>query len=191
MQAKLLLMVLISACTITISAQQKVPAFEGSVQAGLLEGEQGSAFQLGFTAGIRHKTWSTAVGTGLDYYQVRSVPLYLNVQKRLFDRQQTPFAYVSGGYNFAWSSQPQIDIWRSWLPPDFEKKGGIYYGGGIGYQLPALKKAALFFAAGYSYKEYREITKSRVCPFGGPCVETIEKMTYRFRRLSVTTGLRF
>ncbi|HEX8314375.1 MAG TPA: hypothetical protein VF609_05260 [Flavisolibacter sp.] len=191
MQIKYLLIVLFSTIMMIASAQQKGITFESSVQAGLLEGQQGSAFQFGFTAGIKQKTWSTAIGTGLDYYQVRSIPLYLNVQKRLFDRQQTPFAYVSGGYNFPWSSQPQIDIWRSWLPQEQEKKGGLYYGAGIGYQLPALKKAALFFAAGYSYKEYMEISKSKMCPFGGPCVEQVEKLTYRFRRLSVTTGLRF
>lgn len=174
--------------------QNKGLPLEGSVQAGLLEGEQGSAFQFGFTGGLKFKTWTTSIGSGLDYYGIRSVPLYLNVQKKLYNRQQSPFAYISGGYHFPWlANQHQVD-WAPWWGGETKTSGGLYYGAGLGYQLPAFKNAALFFAAGFSYKQYvDEIATPTMC-IGwrtGPCPESNEKFTYRLRRLSVTTGLRF
>jgi hypothetical protein len=172
-------------------AQKKVLPFTGSVQAGLLEGEQGSALQFGFTGGLKLKTWTASLGTGLDYYGVRSIPLYAGLQKNLFNRTNTPFTFIQGGYHFQWASRPQMDVWRSWVPEGLEKKGGLYYSAGIGYQLPALNKAALFFAAGYSFKEYTEMSKYTICPVIGPCFEQADNTTYRFKRLSITTGLRF
>lgn len=187
---RIFVVMLVLAAT-SVGAQRKGMPLEGSVQAGLLEGELGSAFQLNVSGGIKLNTWSAAIGSGLDYYGVRSIPLFLNVQKRLFNRQQTPFAYISGGHHFPWASKQEERVWGSWMPEPAERKGSLYYSGGIGYQLPALKRAALFFTAGYSFKEHREITKRLICPFLPPCFETVETVNYRFRRLSISTGLRF
>ena len=72
-------------CLSSVSfAQQKRIAFEGAVQAGLLEGEKGSAVQFGAMAGIKKNTWTASVGSGLDYYGIRSIPLYANLQKNIF-----------------------------------------------------------------------------------------------------------
>ncbi|MDB5207422.1 MAG: hypothetical protein JWR72_2497 [Flavisolibacter sp.] len=186
MQARTsLLFILIFYSTVAIAQKRSFP-LEGNIQAGLLEGEKGSAFQLSMMGGLRYKTWTTSVGTGLDYYGIRSIPLYLNVQKRLFNRTQTPFLYLGSGYHFPWVNTDYKDSWR-----ETKTKGGLYYSGGIGYQLPAIKKAALFFAAGYSLKQYfEEVTSLSPCLIA-PCPEYKEKFKYRLRRLSVTTGLRF
>jgi hypothetical protein len=170
------------------TAQRRTLPVEGSVGVGLLEGQAGGAFQLNATAGIKTGTWTTSVGTGLDYYRVRSIPVFLQVQKRLLNRQQTPFAYAAGGYHFVWMKE----VYQDWnWNEQSSTRGGVYFGGGIGYQLPALKKAALYFAAGYSYKQYvQEQTGVFPCLIA-PCPEYKEKFNHRLRRLSVTTGLRF
>jgi len=167
-------------------AQHKTLPFAGSVFAGATEGQQGGSLQLGATVGVKAKSWTTSVGTGLDYYGVRSIPLYLNVEKRIFDRQQTPFVYLNGGYHFPWLKNIKNSRWNT-----TNASGGIYYGAGIGYQVPASKQIALFFAAGYSFKQFREEITQRYECLIAPCPEYNEKINYGFRRLSLTTGLRF
>jgi hypothetical protein len=186
---KLLMMTLLLSAT-ALQAQNKSLTLAGSVQGGLLEGEAGSALQFGFTGGIKTKTWTTGIGAGIDYYRVRSLPLYLNMEKRLFNRIQTPFAYVNGGYHFTWRSSQNRMAWE-WWPGNAETKGGLYYAAGLGYQLPVLTKTALFFAAGYSFKQFTEERMGTVNCIMWPCPEISEKFTHRLRRLSVTTGLRF
>ena len=173
---------------ITSFAQQKRFSFEGSAQVGLLEGEQGSAFQLGAMGGIRKNTWIASIGSGLDYYRVRSIPLYLNVQKNFFNKDKTPFVFVGGGHHFLWL--PEYYSEWSW-PSALKTKGGLYYHGGIGYQVPAFKKTSLFFATAFSAKEYHdEYMQTNPCLIG-PCPQSEVKTSYRLRRLSITTGLRF
>ena len=157
------------------------------MEAGLLEGEKGSAFQLGAMGGIRKNTWAVSLGSGLDYYSVRSIPVYLDVQKNIFNKGKTPFVYVTGGYHFLWLAEA-FDDW-SW--GQNSKKGGLFYRAGIGYQLPALKSSSLFFSAGYSEKQYNESYTSVFPCLVGPCPEYKETISNRLRRLSITTGLRF
>jgi hypothetical protein len=158
-------------------AQKKALPLTGSVLFGVLEGEQGNWLQLGATGGVKLKSWTTSIGTGLDYYGVRSIPLYLNVEKRILS---------GGGYNFPWLKANNNSWWN-----DTRATGGVYYGAGIGYQVPASRQIALFFAAGYSFKQFRqEITQRFEC-VTTPCPDYKEKIEYGLRRLSVTTGLRF
>ena len=185
---RILFVVAVFAAATSFAQNKKLP-LEGAVQAGMLEGESGTAFQLGLRGGFKFSTWSTAIGTGLDYYGVRSIPLYLHVQKRLFNRPQTPFAYINGGYHFPWKSEEAR--WSSWSS-EINRNGGLYYEAGLGYQFSAFNNKALFFAAGYSFKRYaEEILSNRFCFEPGPCPNYRENFTYRMRRLSITTGLRF
>jgi hypothetical protein len=182
-------LLLVLALSFTTSfAQQKRFSFQGAAQVGLLEGEMGSAFQFGAMGGIKKNTWIASVGTGLDYYRVRSIPLYLNLQKNLFNKDNTPFVYLGAGYHFLWL--PEVFSEWSW-PSALKTKGGVYYHGGIGYQVPAFKKTSLFFATAFSGKEYHEeYLQTNPCLIG-PCPQTAVKTSYHLRRLSVTTGLRF
>jgi hypothetical protein len=188
MRIKILLLIAFSYFNIASFGQQKRFSFQGAVLVGLLEGEKGSAFQIGAMGGIKSKTWIASLGSGLDYYSVRSIPVYLNVQKNIFNNEKTPFVYLGGGYHFLWL--PKLTTTWAW-PENSQTKGGLYYQAGIGYQVPALKKSSLFFAAGFSEKQYDE-DHTQVYPcLVWPCPEYKEKISYRLRRLSITTGLRF
>jgi hypothetical protein len=167
------------------SAQGPGYRFQSKVQAGLLEGEQGSAFQLQTIHGFQKKTWFAGIGTGLDYYNIRSLPVFLNLRKDLFNREKTPFVYASGGYHFLWlrEEDKRYNITDS--------KGGLYFDAGVGYQLP-VKKSALYFTAGYSQKNFSQKGHDEVWitiwPAPMPQTRTYE---YELRRLSVQMGLRF
>lgn len=166
--------------------QQKRFTYNGSVQAGLLEGEEGSAFQLQAINGVAYKTWSAGVGVGLDYYHSRSIPLFLALQKRFGAAQKAPFVYVNGGYNFPWLNATE----RGWSYDD--AKGGLYADAGIGYQVPVLKKSLLFFSAGYSKKNYstENVYPIAIDIYPQPWPQTY-RMDFGLRRLSIKTGLRF
>lgn len=190
MRKKLLTLTAFSFFIITSFAQKKSLPFEGAVQVGILEGEQGGSLQFGAMAGVKLNKWVTSVGGGLDYYGVRSIPVYLNLQRNLYASGKTPFVFAGAGYHFPWLPKNTKETW-SWWGGDIQTDGGLYYHAGIGYQLPALKKAALFFAASISSKHYQEEISNPVFCVMEPCPEYKEKLAYRFRRLSMTMGLRF
>ena len=186
MQSKIVLPLFLCLFACASVAQKKTLPLAGSVLFGVMEGEQGNSLQLGATGGIKMKSWTTSIGTGLDYYGVRSIPIFLNVEKKILKGEQTPFVYLNGGYNFPWVKSYNNSWWS-----ETKATGGIYYGAGLGYQVPASKQIALFFAAGYSFKQFREEVTQRYECLIAPCPEYNEKINYGFRRLSVTTGLRF
>ena len=190
MQKKLLTLTALCFLLSTAFAQKKTLPLEGTVQVGLLEGEQGGSLQFGAMGGIKLNKWTTSIGSGLDYYGVRSIPLYLNVQRNILASDKTPFLFAGAGYHFPWVPKNTKDMWSSWSG-SIDTDGGLYYHAGIGYQLPALKKAALFFAASISSKHYQEEILQPVFCNMGPCPEYKEKVAYRFRRLSIAMGLRF
>jgi hypothetical protein len=168
------------------AAQTKNFTYDGSVAAGLLEGESGSAFQLQTINGVAYKTWSAGVGAGLDYYHSRSIPLFLAVRKSFGTSVKAPFLYAHGGYNFPWLR----NVEKEWGYAN--AIGGLYADAGIGYQVPVLKKSALYFSAGYSQKNYsvEYAYPVYIDIYPAPPSATY-KTDNRLRRLSIRMGLRF
>lgn len=169
------------------SAQNSGYKFQTIVQGGLLEGERGGAFQMQAINGFQFKTWFAGVGVGLDYYHVRSIPVFLNVRKAFKNSEKTPFLYVNGGYHFPWLKE-EDKMWGI-----TETSGGLYFDAGIGYQLPVMKKSSLFFSAGFSQKAYSQKGTDGVWiaiwPWPGPPQTRLYE--YNLRRLSIQTGIRF
>jgi hypothetical protein len=156
------------------------------VQAGLLEGEEGSAFQLHTINGVQHKTWFGGVGVGLDYYHTRTIPLFLSFRKAFQNGNKSPFLYVNGGYNFPWLREQDKDWYES------TAKGGLYYDAGVGYQLPVLKTSTLFFTLGFSQKNFSITQKNGwMGIWPEPLPSPTHVFDYNLRRLSIQTGLRF
>ncbi len=160
--------------------------FQSRLQAGLLEGERGSAFSLQTIHGLQKKTWFAGIGAGVDYYHTRSLPVFLNLRKAFVNSEKTPFVYASGGYHFLWMREQDKQFYIT------ESKGGLYFDAGVGYQLPVMKKSALYFTAGYSQKNFSQKGNDEVWiaiwPWPMPQIRTYE---YELRRLSVQMGLRF
>lgn len=179
-------MALVLFLSLQSAAQKSGFVFQSTVQGGLLEGSMGGAFQLQSINGIRYKTWTAGAGAGLDYYHTRSIPVFLHVRKAFGTGTQTPFLYASGGYHFPWLKDDDKSGGFT------EADGGLYYDAGIGYQLPVLKKSALFFSIGYSQKSFsREEMDGAVIaiwPMPAPRTRLHE---FDLRRLSIQTGLRF
>ena len=158
--------------------------FQSDLQLGMLVGQSGHNFQIQSVNGIRINTFSIGLGAGIDFYGVRSIPLFLDFKKDLFDKRETPFFYFSGGRHFPWNEAYEEE-WNK-----YEPKAGWYYDAGIGYTIP-LKKQSILFSAGYSFKSFDETVIYNTWCLWGDCPERFESNSYQLRRISLRAGIRF
>jgi hypothetical protein len=165
---------------------QKPLRFTSQNSVGLLEGGNGSAFQLQSVNGISSKRFFTGIGAGLDYYYTRSIPLFLSVQGNLTGKSRTPFLSIDGGVNFAWTRKEQ-DRWNNVITSDY--KPGLYFASGLGYKIALRnKKDALLVSVGYSYKHLKEVQTQPVFCIMPPCPPAQETYNYKMNRLLVRLG---
>ena len=165
-------------------------------QIGLLSGDHSNSFQFQLAGGFTAKNWRIGMGTGLDYYKVRSVPIYADV-RRYFGYEKSAFAFVNLGFNVPW---PLEDQYKIALVPGGNIKNtfemGWYSDAGLGYDIELGKQKSLSISLGYSIKNFTEKFDDRYdfilqLPFIQPGVTPTErKFEYTFRRLSVKAGFR-
>jgi hypothetical protein len=161
-------------------------AFESLFSVGDLEGQLGSALQLQTIQGIRYGKWFFGIGAGLDYYNTRSIPLFVDLRREFMNYKAKPFVYADGGYHFAWPRDRDKELYGTKI--DFD--GGLYYDLGLGIRFGVGKKGGVLFSAGYSYKYLREVHISQVCNFDPPCqMRATEWYRYRLNRLSLKIGV--
>ncbi len=164
-------------------AKKIKPEFQSLVQLGFLEGNAGNAFQLQAINGFDLKCFSAGIGVGLDYYGVRSVPLFFDIRKNILRKPQTPFFYLDAGMHFPWNNQGnEWQVVRS--------KSGLFYEAGVGYNIP-VQSHAIILSAGYSYKAFKEEIETPVWCFVGDCANDVQKLSYQLRRISIKAGFRF
>lgn len=182
----LLFLLLLMGC---FSMAQNKPKFVSQQVVGLLEGENGSAFQIQSINGFQWKRWFMGLGAGIDWYEYRSVPMFLSMNYDLKLSNRTFFVSADAGTNIPWTKN-NSSTFGSTQSSDFKR--GLYTNTGIGYKL-RLKKSndGFLFHVGFSSKRLQEIrTFSNVC-MGGPCGITTEKYDYKMRRVSVRVGWLF
>jgi len=187
MKFKIIVCVITVLCLSTSIGAQGKWKFGSQNYAGILEGESGTALQLQTINGFRNKTWFAGVGTGIDYYFQRSIPLFVSVAKFL-PEGKLPF-YLNGdiGINFPWSKN---DIYYFQDPGKISSS--LYWAGGLGYKFGSKKKEdGVLLNFGYSFKHLineTEYTNPCLVP---PCPVSTERYDYRLRRLSVKIGWMF
>ena len=169
-----------------VSNAQVKPKFSSQNYAGITEGESGTSFLLQTVNGFRYKTWFAGLGTGLDYYYQRSVPVFLSVNK-FFNNAKVPL-YFSGdvGVNYSWAR----DGWYFETAGDYHP--GLYWAGGLGYKFGFKKNTnAVLLNLGYNYKRLTQTYERTVMCLVPPCDTYTEKYDYRLKRLAVKVGWMF
>jgi hypothetical protein len=160
-------------------SKPKPVRFTSILQAGLLDGDANTSFQMQTINGIRYKSWTTGIGVGLDYYRVRSIPLFIDLRKNILARKETPFLYGDIGMHFSWvKNSPDY----GWSKATYNN--GLFYEFGGGYRFSIQKERGIVLSQkNYGYG---------ACPIIGPCPEVIfERYDYIFRRLSIKAGFIF
>ena len=163
--------------------------FHSINQVGLLAGSSGAALQLQTINGIKTKSWFTGLGVGVDYYYLRTLPVFIDARRNIFNKPKTPFIYADGGYNIPWKNDGRINFrWDGVI----KTEGGFYGELGIGYKTPVLKKLHLLFSAGYSYKHLSQtINAMPWLSIWPPPPEAYQKYEYSLRRVAIKAGLSF
>lgn len=166
------------------SAQSQKIKFSSVNQVGLLSGAKGEAFTIQTINGVNKGKWFAGAGTGLDFYNERTVPLFLDVRRDVNNQKNTPFVYADGGVNLAWlnSIQKQEKSFPK-TPP------GLYYDFGIGWKLAGKNNKGFIVSAGYSLKQVKENVKSFLWePISQSLIQTIERYNYQYRRIVIKIG---
>ena len=152
---------------------------------GLLEGETGTSFQIQTINGIVYKQWYAGIGTGLDYYQFRGVPVFLDIRHNLLKKNSTPFIYSSIGIHYPWKRKEDT------FNEDTQLYAGLFYDIGLGLNLAKTKNQGFYLSAGYSHKRVKQsFTNFENCLIL-PCMESKITRTNGLNRLSIKAGWRF
>jgi hypothetical protein len=181
------LMVIVGNDAFLQGTQKEKNVFGSQVSAGIVEGQYGTSFHVETVQGLRYKTWFGGIGAGLDYYYLRSIPLYLSATKFLSERNHSFYVQGNAGVNFVW----QRDQTPSWNEVSSEFKPGLYWNGSIGWATGLDRKNSFLFGLGYSYKLLREEKEIAVQCFNPPCQNSVENYRYSLRRLSLKLGWQF
>jgi len=161
--------------------------FSSQISSGIVEGEQNTSFHVEILNGIRYKTWFAGIGTGLDYYYYRTIPVYLSGIKYLSPRNHSFFIQGDAGMNFVWEDETL----STWNEVSHEFKPGLYWNGILGFATGLDRKNSFSFGLGYSYKSLKEIKEMTVICFNPPCENTFETYQYNLKRLTLRLGWQF
>ena len=124
----------------------------------------GSYGQVETVNGLYKGPWFLGLGTGLDFYRFRTVPLYLSVTRDVFGaaKKSGLFLHLNGGISPTLGSL--INPCRmATYPENFSP--GILWTGGLGYRqkLSAKTDKALLFTASYEVKKLIQHQKGSRC----------------------------
>jgi hypothetical protein len=180
---------------LNMAAQSKSkPKFSGITQAGFLAGGSTNSLQLQTINGIGYRGFSLGIGAGIDYYYLKTIPLFADVRKDIFAKKKTPFVYFDMGTDLPWNKTETEDAWQK-----SQYKNGLFYDFGIGYKWLLKERLGLNFSLGYSQKKLRETRETiywmwRDFPPYGPSTESGKDTTdykYSLQRISFKIGLSF
>ena len=191
-KVQLFLTGVIVCCCLLASAQQieknKTSHFPFSTinQAGLILGTEEYELLLQSINGVRYKSWFGGIGVGLDYYYMRSVPVFVDVRKMVLPGKWPLFVYGDVGVNVAWLKD--ADKESLWYSSKINK--GLYYDVGAGFDFK-IKKSSFIISGGYSTKELHEV-RTYAYIWGPPGMpEKRDFVDYKFSRIVVKAGFQF
>lgn len=158
--------------------------FSSINSAGVLLGQNNPQLSLQTVNGVQYGDWFAGVGVGLDYYYMRSIPVFIDVRRMVIPKKNL-FVYADAGVNYPFLKNNNTE--DTWYKTTY--KQGLYVDGGVGYLFSTDKQTG-FFSIGYSTKRLRETVEHPYIwgPPGMP-VET-DKLRYQFNRISIKAGIR-
>lgn len=164
-------------------------------QAGLLNGNKQASQMFGLTAGVANKQWVYGIGSSIDYYQFRSIPVYAEVKKIFGNKTNSPFIYANAGKNMDWvlENQHQHPQYWGWGAPtvDCNFSSGSFLEAGTGVNIKNKKEKGMFLSLGYSRKNLNESWTETVWdPSKNEVVNSNRSKKYLLNRIVFKAGFR-
>ncbi|MES2774454.1 MAG: hypothetical protein V4722_09730 [Bacteroidota bacterium] len=170
------------------SAQKEKVHFSSNNNLGILVGGGGEGATVQTINGVRYKSWNFGIGTGIDWYGVRSIPLVADVRRSFTNKKFKPFVYGNGGINFPWATGDSYSIGFSSIETAY--KNAFYGEFGLGYKVSLKNQTAITMSAGFSYKEIKvEQTNTNIGIPGFS--KTYSSYEYYYRRIAIRMGFSF
>lgn len=172
-------------CVIALSSQlitnaQSKLKFANNNLVGLLSGSSSNALQLQTINGVSYKTFSFGIGVGIDNYYFKTIPVFADVRKYIFEKRQTPFVYIDVGSNFS-TKKDEGTTWQT-----ITYQAGFYYDFGIGYKWTIGKQFHINSSFGFSQKKYGSRQEYHYVSDPPP-----DLYNYRLQRFTLKLGLGF
>ena len=176
-----------------IGQQNEKPRFNTIFNAGLVVGKSDNNLQLQSINGIKYKTYSAGIGVGVDNYYFKTIPLFIDLRKNIFEEKFTPFVYADFGTSIPWD-RAKVEPWTTSY-----YSSGFFYDMGVGYSIPIKGRLALNISAGYSEKKLNESHETSYWiwrdfpPYDIPSTTNKDTTYYKYtlRRFSFKIGLSF
>ncbi|MBX9784826.1 MAG: hypothetical protein K2X48_16170 [Chitinophagaceae bacterium] len=189
---RILTVLLCVAAMLQTSAQQKKPQpkfqYNTIAQVGLLTGSSTESAALQLIGGVKRNRLFTGIGTGVDYYMYRGIPVFADVRYDLLQKKGTLFAYADGGVHFPWVKGDTKDDWVKYYP-------GLYSDAGFGYQFKTKTTTSFLLSVGYSYKHVKQKYENLIWVDPWPVIPRPasfgETRNFYLHRLSVKLGIQF
>ena len=191
-RTSLLVVILIMVYATTWAQKTNKIQYMNRSSMGILVGGSDRSMSLQTINGISYKTYSAGIGIGIDYYHTKTIPVFVDLKKNIFNRQKTPFVYLDLGYSLPSDSKVTSTNW--WKTDISEFGKGYYYDAGIGYQFPVKGRVAIQFSLGYNLKQMSEDISYEYDARSSIWYterNTREHYDYSFRRLHLKFGLGF
>lgn len=192
MKIRLIIYILLSTALATYVKAQELPSpvrhhFTSINQVGLLTGSAGQAATIQTINGLTWSKWFAGVGTGIDYYGTRSIPLFVDLRRNFNTKAKGLFVYADGGINFPWISDGQ----KQSRPYTGTSSKGLYLDAGAGLRFKLKNSSALILSAGYSYKQVKDRTDLMTIWIWPTPEKSYEYYKYDYRRIVMKIGLEF
>ncbi len=168
-------------------AQQHKMHFNSKNNIGISIGQKEIAPLIQTINGISFNNYFLGIGVGIDNYNYKSYPLFVDVH-RYFGKAYKVFFYGDLGYNFSGRNKPgkEINYYSS-----YKFSGGVFSDFGIGYRTRFIKSSFLTISAGFTYKEMVDrISVPNEC-FAAPCSVNYSKYEYGNGRVALKAGVDF
>lgn len=187
---QLLYLVLVAFLSAPATAQKKQNPVSLYVmpQGSLLAGDHSASGAPLLTAGIQYRNWLFGAGGGVDYYKVRSVPIFAETRYAFGKKPASFFAYAHGGYNIANAKQYQHSAYNI---VNSVYNNGWLAEGGVGYNFWNRQKRGLSLGIGYSVKTLQERYTDHNYIDNFLSIPSTHKLTYTFNRIVFTAAIKF
>lgn len=163
-------------------------SFKTIASLGIVAGESTAKPLIQVVSGFAFKKWFTGIGVGLDFYNLKSIPLFADVRMN-FGSKGAGFLYADGGYNFSFDNKSNAD---SFYKTSDRFLGGLYMDAGIGYRVRLGSLHRLSFSAGYSQKTIvNRLGYNYPCITGGSCPQDVFKNHYTMGRIVTKLSWQF
>lgn len=175
-------------CIMGVQTFQAQVTYRSYNYVGVVAGQSKSAYQVLTTHGANYEGWYLGLGTGIDDYRNRTIPVFISALKEVLPKNNM-FININAGTQFLWSDKERNQIWGAVAQKAYP---GFFGEAGLGYRLQAGKEGqGILFGTYYSYKYFKEkFEVPQICT-NPPCNTSSEYVRSQFSRWAFKVGFVF